>query len=659
MLKRLRAELETEAGAPDPRQRQYTTMVLSAVIAATALGWLVDLRAPLIIAGLTAIFALIVAGGHSLRADLRTFGRHIPPLVAVMAIGPLLVRTPVLAGLLVAVVVFGAGMLPALGEGYRITGQTMAAAVLMATTTGIGSNLAMWAPAVAALLGALFALLLRVIIGLGDPTRGIRAAIARTLTEPGPAVIEHASAAWRSDGRATWLGEVLAGAARFRAAREVLLAQSRRADSIEADKLRRIVERAEEIAAELAVAVRSRACTGLNQLARSTPSDVLGSDGREADVPDAVRGIDHGLDRIRQAVLERDQRPVTPPDAGGRRQRVLGALSAHVSLRSSLFRHALRCTLAVGVGMVIVLLLHGPSASTLLLSLYVVLQPAARDSMSGALERTGGAVLGVMLLAVIITVVPGSILLVPLMFAAMLLRTRLLRDDYRVLLGALITITVLAQAVELQGSPMVNAAISFAANTAIGAAIAIVVGFIGYLALPGSIASDIPGTVRATVWSISELLRSVLASGRGIDVRTSLRAAYVLALRRTQDLLGLPAMLDSADAGETPEKQYTRRAAIALDALRQDLTMLAFRPENERKQALPALRAVDDLLGGTSTPRIPEVPSDDAPATELLVASLLENALHARAAIDETFGADDPWKSYTISFVRPGRVRIR
>ncbi|SDP01577.1 Uncharacterized membrane protein YccC [Actinopolyspora xinjiangensis] len=657
MLKRLRAELSTEAGAPDPRQRQYTTAVLVAVAVATLVGWLSDIGEPLIISGMTAVLTLVTSGGHSLRADLRMFARFAPALTLVLAVGPLLVRVPVLAGALVALVVFGSGMLPALGERYRTFGQTFAAATLLATTTGIGTGEPPWVLAAAAVFGALFALLLRVLVGLTDPTRTIRATVARTLTTPGPGVVESAADAWRADGRVGWLGQVLAGAARFRAAREVLLAQAQQSHGEQREWLYRIAARADEIAAELAVAVRSRVCTGLNGLARTRPEVLEGAANRR--LPDAVNGINEGLDRIRRAVLRRDTTATTPAAPGGRRQQVIGAVRAHLSLRSSLFRHALRCTLAVTVGMVVVLLLRDPSASTLLLSLYVVLQPAARDSMNGALERTGGAVLGVVLLSVVIVLVPYAMLLVPVVVAAMLLRIERLRNDYRVLLGALITITVLDRIVRLDDRSLVNATISFAANTAIGAAIALSVGFVSYLVLPGSLVPDVRGTVRATVWSVSELLRSVRAAGRGADLKAPLRAAHVLALRRTQDLLGLPAKLEGADAVEEEAERSSRAAAVALDALRQDLATLAFRPDTERALAVPALSSVDDLLGGSTTARIPDIPAGQAPATELLANSLLENALHARAAIDETFGYNDPWKSYTISFVRPERLRIR
>ena len=100
-------------------------------------------------------------------------------------------------------------------------------------------------------------------------------------------------------------------------------------------------------------------------------------------------------------------------------------------------------------------------------------------------------------------------------------------------------------------------------------------------------------------------------------------------------------------------------AAIALDALRQDVSTLAFRPEDEQAVAVPALQAVDQLLSGRSTAKVPDIQSAGAPATELLASSLVENALHARSAIDRTLGNQQPWKRYTINFVRTERLRIR
>ncbi|WP_443206308.1 FUSC family protein [Saccharopolyspora sp. 5N708] len=657
MWTRVRQGLATESGAPDPRQHQYAVLVLVAVVAGAAIGWLFELQTPALIAGLTAVLALIATSGQSLRSDLHRFVWFTPALVLVMTVGPLLVKIPVLAGLAVAVVVFGTGMLPALGEHYRIGGQTFAAATLAATTTGIGADQPVLVLLGATTTGAAFALVLRVIIGLGDPTRATRAAVARTLLEPGPGVVESAAAAWRADGSCTWLGQVLAGAARFRAARETLLTQAQQSDRTEAGRLREIVAQADQVAAELARAVRARACTGLPAVARRDPAQAVLARGGRQDLPDAVRRINEGLDRIRAAVVQRVETPLPPQAPGARRERFAGAVRAHLSLRSSLFRHALRCTLAVSIGMVIVLLLRDPSASGLLLALYVVLQPAARDSMTGALERTGGAVLGVTALALLITLLPGAFLLVPLVIGGMLLNMARLRGEYQTLLGCLIVVTVVDQALRLERPP-VNVAISFAANTAVGAAIALIVGYVSYLVLPSSILPDVRGAVRSTVWSVSELLRSVRAAGQGVDLPAALQAANVLALRRTQDLLGMPALLDGIGE-ETDDDRATRAAAIALDALRQDVATLAFRPEAEQAVAVPALRAVDDLLAGKPTARIPDVPEGSAPATELLASSLVENALHARLAIDRTFGYDSPWKSYTITFVRPQRLHIR
>ena len=61
VLTLVRERLATEAGAPDPRQRQYAVLVLVAVVAGTAVGWVFDLHTPALIAGLTAVLALVAA----------------------------------------------------------------------------------------------------------------------------------------------------------------------------------------------------------------------------------------------------------------------------------------------------------------------------------------------------------------------------------------------------------------------------------------------------------------------------------------------------------------------------------------------------------------------------------------------------------------------
>ncbi|MFC7341197.1 FUSC family protein [Saccharopolyspora griseoalba] len=653
----VRGWLTNEAGVPDPRQRQYAVLVLITVVAGTVLGWFFELQAPALIAGLTAVLALTATSGQSLQSDLHRFAWFGPAVVLIMAIGPVLTEVPVLAGAAVALVVFGTGMLPALGEHYRIGGQIFAAATLVSTTTGIGIREPFPVLLAAAVLGGLLALALRMLMGLSDPGRATRHAVAGTLLRPGPGVLESAAAAWRADGSATWLGEVLAGAARFRAARETLLAQAQQSDRMEAERLRAIVAEADAVAGELARAVRARACTGLPMIARRDPAEAVLARGGRQDLPDAARGLNQGLERIRASVVRRDETSVPPPAEGQRKERLLAAVRAHLSFRSSLFRHALRCTLAVTVGMVIVLLLRDPSASSLLLGLYVVLAPAARDSMTGALERTGGAVLGVTALALLISLVPFTYLLIPVVVAGMLLNMPKLRAEFQVVLSCLIVVTVVDQALVLD-RPLVNVGISFAANTAVGAAIALFVGYVSYLVLPSSILPDVRGAVRSTVWAVSELLRSVRASGQGADLPKALQAANVLALRRTQDLLGMPALLDGTGE-ETDDDRATRSAAIALDSLRQDVATLAFRPTEEREVAVPALRAVDDLLGGKPTAKIPDVPTGSAVASELLASSLVENALHARQAIDQAFGLTNPWKSYTITFLRPERLHIR
>ncbi|MHA6798149.1 FUSC family protein [Bounagaea algeriensis] len=640
----------TEAGTSDPRQRQYAVLVLCAVALGSVLGWLLDATTPALIAALTAVLTLIAAGGQSLRSDLHRLSRFAPALVAVMTCGPLLRDIPIAAGALVAVVIFGTGMLPALSEHYRVGAQTVAAATL-AATSGIGRDEPWWTLLLASAAGAALALVLRVLIGLSDPTRATRWSVARTLLQPGPGMLEGAVAAWRADGAPRWLGEVLAGVARFRAARETLLTRANHADRAEAARLRAVVAEADRVAAELARAVRARACTGLPPLARRDP--VIAHGGYHGSLPQAVHGLNAGFDRIRAAVVNRSETPVPVIVAGPWQQRLRDAVRAHLSPRSSLFRHALRCALAATIGMVVVALLDDPSASTLLLALYLVLQPAARDSMTGALERTGAAVLGVTALALVITLVPGALLLGPLLIAGMLLYVDQLRTHYRTLLACLITVLAVEQTLLLD-RPTVNIGIAFAANTAVGAAVALFIGFLSYLVLPSSAVPDVRGAVRAAVWAMTDLLRGVRAKAVDAPARDDWRELHVLTQRRTQDLLGMPALLDGT--GEQPAgDESAAEAAVALEALRQDLAMLMLHEPGRRRTAEPVLSAVDDLLSGRRDTSVPELHGGDSVVVDALTGMMLENALHTRTAVDRALGDDTPWKSYTITFLDNGQ----
>ena len=128
----------------------------------------------------------------------------------------------------------------------------------------------------------------------------------------------------------------------------------------------------------------------------------------------------------------------------------------------------------------------------------------------------------------------------------------------------------------------------------------------------------------------------------------------MLTQRRTQDLLGMPALLDGT--GEQPAgDESAAEAAVALEALRQDLAMLMLHEPGRRRTAEPVLSAVDDLLSGRRDTSVPELHGGDSVVVDALTGMMLENALHTRTAVDRALGDDTPWKSYTITFLDNGQ----
>ncbi|ASO18036.1 hypothetical protein AHOG_01860 [Actinoalloteichus hoggarensis] len=612
------------------RQVVLTTLVIGiGALPAVLLGF----GGAAIVGALVAVFSLVIAGGGPLRADLRTLWWAGPALILVMAAGPLL--SGVTAVVVVFVIVFGSGMLATLGRHYAVVGQSLAAASLVAITGGISAEDGPGPVLFTGAVGLALAVAVRVSIGRDDPSGPTRAIVAGTLTDRDPGSLDYATRVWRSDGSPEWLGRILTGTAEYRAGRAMLAVQADQAEGVEEERLQAVLDDAELVATELAVAVRARACTGLPSQARLDPAARAIRLHGDAELPDSVDTMRVGLEQVRVAVLERV--PGRAPRASFRAalHRAVGVLLAHLSFRSSLFRHSLRCALAVTAGMVAVLWLPDESAAPLLLVLYAVLQPMLRDTMEGALQRTGVVVFVVALLSVVAAFLPWPGVLLPFGLIAMVLGAARLRASLPLLLFCLLGVIVVVRVLQEDRAPTALA-INITAISAIGATIALLVGFLSYLVLPGGIAPDVPGTLRRAVYAVRDLAAGAHGAVDTKEGRRALRSANVVALRRTQDLLGLQARLEEAG----PEAQWTvRRAATAVHALRAALAQMAFRSDEERRQALPAAVTAERVLDYESRqPARIDLSSLAGPT--LLVAPILESTLIARAAIDEVRAVD-------------------
>ncbi|HYW04574.1 MAG TPA: FUSC family protein [Gammaproteobacteria bacterium] len=103
---------------------------------------------------------------------------------------------------------------------------------------------------------------------------------------------------------------------------------------------------------------------------------------------------------------------------------------ANLSFRSLVFRHALRVAFATAAGTAIYLLLHVPHGIWIPLTVLIVLQPQLGATLSRALQRTGGTLLGALLAGLLIFLFHGSVMLDAAILACLFLTLLLFRQRY-------------------------------------------------------------------------------------------------------------------------------------------------------------------------------------------------------------------------------------
>ncbi|GAA3866273.1 hypothetical protein GCM10022381_07390 [Leifsonia kafniensis] len=352
-----------------------------------------------IIGGLTGMFSLVAFMGGPLRADLRITAVMGPLLVFAAAVPRLVAEASRPAAIaLVVLLTFVAALLPLLGSRFGNAGMGLG----MTTMFGYG-----YAPVggadhqqvfAAAVAGVAVALLLRILMGISDPSKPTREQIAEILVADDPsAATATAFGTWLSDGRQRWLADALEGASRFRLAlHTAVLAKAGGPD--DATQLR---GRAHALAEELKAKPRrdKPVSASLN-----TPA---AAETAETPFTDAIRA----LDAVERAILEHD---TTPVQLDRRRRHRLQDAVLHPSarLQSIQVRHALRTALAV---LLMLLITSGlergdPLVSTALLTTFSILQTSLSDTAIKSRNKIIGLVSGSLAVAVILLVVPSSYL---------------------------------------------------------------------------------------------------------------------------------------------------------------------------------------------------------------------------------------------------------
>ena len=348
-----------------------------------------------IIGGLTGMFSLVVFMGGPLKPDLRVIA-VMGPLLIFAAVVPRLVaevsRPAAIA--LVVVLIFVAALLPLIGPRFANASMGLG----MTTVFGYG-----YAPAggadhrqivVAAIAGVAVAVLLRVLMGISDPSKPTREQIATVLIADDPgAATATAFGTWLSDGRQRWLADALDGASRYRLA---LHTAELSHPGIEVDT--EIRDRAKTLADQLKAKPGTKSKNN-TPVTTSTPTSA------PADSPFAE--ATRGLDAVEQAMLHHDTSSVEL-DRDRRHQLRDAVLHPTARLRSIQVRHALRTALAI---LLMLLITSGlqrgdPLVSTVLLATFGIMQASWNDTATKARNKIIGLVAGSLAVAVILLLVP-------------------------------------------------------------------------------------------------------------------------------------------------------------------------------------------------------------------------------------------------------------
>ncbi|WP_409179485.1 FUSC family protein [Amycolatopsis sp. VS8301801F10] len=583
------------------------------VVGGTAgLGVALGLGATAILAGLTALFCFIAATGGPLRPDLWLLAAFAPAVVLGGA-GPRLLGevSPVASIALLVLVVFAAALVPALGPRYVTVGLGLG----MASVFGYGFQLSGTAsPAqivCAPALAVAVVFVLRLLMGLGDPGKPTRTALADALAGPDRASAERAVRLWVTDRPRAWQARVLAGGARYHGTAALLRDRLRAFDEEQAAAVTRVLDAADEQVAALAEAVRAKTVSDPPEIERSDPDVALPGD-TSALLDEAWAG----LSAIREAALRRDESIVDFP-----RHLVREALRREAtglfSWRSAQLRHAVRCALGMLVAAVIAAFRPGdPLTVSFLMTTFALMQPEWRDTLAKAWQRAAGAVAGAVVLAVALWLLPPGALL-PLGIVALLVGFPFMQVQPMVFNGCMVLMSV-----GMNATTRHLDAVSVLMEYLLLVALAVVIGLLfGFAAVPGVPKPSVAQRFSDAVEETGELLAAVAERLRGGGGRREVGLRFRAAARTHQDLLspepgsrepsaeqrealeeagqGLRGLAASAGAllqrdGQSPEMASFAEAAAAALAGSRELPARPVEADEEERLLADLVRA--DLL---------------------------------------------------------------
>lgn len=604
----------TEETAPARPKGSPGMMILLLVVLVPSLllGTLAGAGSAAIIGGFVALFALLAAMGGPLRADLRRLAL-IGPLVAVGAVVPRLVAevsVPVAFALIVALVFVG-GLLPLRGPQYSGVALGLGMGTLFGYAMPLTGVVHAGQLAISGAVGFGVAVLLRVVMGLKDPSGPTRASVASVLDDPGSSFAV-AFDTWSSDRPRRWLGTVLMAAGRYRLARRLVSRQVAEGD----EEAAALLEREDVRAAAVAEAVRS------GSLEEAEP--VLDEPARPSAGP-AGEALSSALDDAGRAASERDATPVPIPSRF-RVRMSLTALRIGVRYGSVQVRHAARTAIAVLLALLVSLLLPpgDPLLPTLLMTTMALVQVSWSGTLSRARDRLLGVVVGGVLVVLVVLLLPPAALL-PISLVG--LAVGMWFVTARPALGAAgILVMSVGINTELRNLDATHVIVEYVLLTLVALLIG---GVLGFVVVPGRRPPKLPVRVEAAVADAVVALTSLGEAEGHRDPERVLRAlgeAQAAAQQLTPDRETLTA---------DQERELDRFRGSLQDLLALALFTVT---SGDTAPGAPVLARAADLLADEVRPdlALPARPVDGA------VLLLAQDVVAGRARLHAVLSRDEP-----------------
>lgn len=593
--------------------------MLVVIAAAAGLGVLLGLGTATVLAALPAMFCLMAAFGGTRYADLRLLCWFGPVLVVV--VGGLktlagLVQWPAIV--LVTLIVFVAGMLPALGTRMITVGMGLG----MASTFAYGFQLTgppsaahdFAAPAVSVAV----VVVTRALLGAGDPDGPLRAALSAALTSDGSAAREQAYRQWQADGPRAWTTAALGGVLRY--ANSVRVLRTRR-PMLTGDALA-------ELDAALAAAADEAALLGAEIAAKPSSAPGTRVRGREAhhQLPGAtaqlLTSMWLGLEAARAASIDRDRGRVDMPSYVAR-EPLDTLLRGALTWRSAQLRHAVRCALGMLVAMLVSLLFaSSPLRLSFLMAVFAIMQPQLQDTIVKARQRVVGALAGAAALALLIVLVQiPDPALVPIGVVALLVGFLFFMQRNPVVFNACVVLMSVGMNVNMRHLQLRQTLLDYLLLMALAVLIALVFGFVAVPGVPKvSLAQRFDEALRDSREMLAEVASGLVR--RDVTVR-ALRPAFRAAAGSHQNLRAVDAV---SPTPSDDQSAAASRAADALQGLSASATALIMRPAASTALA-GAVGEVAHQLGGPANPaavfgRLPAVIDQEQ---QLLLDTMIAN----------------------------------